>query len=256
MDFPEKSPTLLVFTLGAQCESRRRRLLPAKLNPVEDCFHQACLETTLAAGREAGCRLEVSSPLSLVLPKDVELREQIGADFGARLRRAAAKAFEHGGPVLLVGSDVPDLEESHLRRTLSALEDNPEQVVIGPSPDGGLYLLAAARPLDNVLADVRWQCRQTLQSLKRALQREGRKFLLLPPLRDLDHRSDLESWLAMAAHRASGALRGFSEGYRLIAQLIELLAELRRPGSGDAFRTPSRYTTLTLSLRGPPAPAL
>ncbi len=138
--------TLLVFTLGAHCESRRRKLLPPAQKTVEDSLHQACLDSALAAGRAAGLRLEVSSPLELVLPADVDRRQQSGPDFGSRLSSALERTFaEQDGPVVLVGSDVPDLEARHLCRTLEVLDEDPDSVVIGPSPDGGFYLLAAAR---------------------------------------------------------------------------------------------------------------
>lgn len=254
MDPPlEQSPTLLVFTLGARCESQRRRLLPARMHPVEDSLHQACLDATLAAGREAGCQLEVSSPLELALPADVRRQRQEGDDFGSRIERAVAEAFEeHGGPVLLVGSDVPELDAAHLRQTMRALEEDPDRVVIGPSPDGGLYLLAAARPLDTALTEVRWQCRHTLRSLKRMLRCEGRPIVILQPLLDLDHRADLERWLTMAARQPEAAIWRVSEGRRLYEQLTQALKQLVRSWVAAAFPVPYRYATSATSLRGPP----
>lgn len=222
MTKPTPAPTLLVFTLGEECESRRRHLLPATHRPLERRLHRACLD----AGRSAGLRLEVSSPVDFRLPGDVRRRRQRGADFGTRLRGALSEAFAEGsGPVVVVGSDVPGLGPEHLRRALSALDEDPERVVIGPSPDGGCYLLAAARPLGGALAGVRWCCRETLASLRWALCREGRSVVLLPPLADLDRRADLERWLATARRRTADAW------HRRLARLARLLADLRRPAA-------------------------
>ena len=241
--------TLLVFTLGARRESRRRRLLPPAEKALEDRLHQACLDAALAAGRAAGFRLEVSSPLELALPADVARRPQRGSDFGSRLQSALERTFaEQGGPVVLVGSDVPELEASHLRRTREALEHNPESVVIGPSPDGGFYLLAASQPLAAALSEVRWRCRQTLRSLKQALRREGREIVLLSPLADLDRRADLEVWLAHAPRR-DGLWRG------LISRLSEVLAGLRRAWLPDSPSRPSCRELRAHRLRGPPIAA-
>lgn len=244
---PEDRPTLLVFTLGARWESRRRQLLPAALSSLEDRLHQACLEETLAAGRAAGCRLEVSSPLAIDLPEDVHRRPQHGADFGSRLAGALGETLtDRGGAVVLVGSDVPDLGARHVGRVLEILDEDSERVVIGPSPDGGIYLLAVARPLDVDLSRIRWRCRETLRSLERALAKEGREVVMLPPLADLDQRVDLERWLATAA--AGRTL----EWRRLIVRLTQVLADLRHWRRAAASPRIGHRVALAAPLRGPP----
>lgn len=238
---------LLVFTLGPVRESRRRQLLPPRWGDVEQRLHQACLDEALVAGREAGCRLRVSSPDSLELPADVERAPQSGLGFGDRLRTAMTTALEEGGPVVLVGSDVPGMSAGHVSRTLELLQEDPDRVVLGPSPDGGFYLLAAARSLDEALRQVAWCCQGTLASLRRALQRAGRPVVLLAPLADLDRRADLERWLAVAGRAPSivwHALR------RLLGQL---LAVLRRPGDGVGLLVPRRSRFCRPPLRAPPA---
>ncbi len=254
-----QDPTLLVFTLGAKQESRRRQLLPAAFNPIEDLFHQKCLDTALAAGRAAGCRLEVSSPLKLSLPSDVHHREQSGGDFGSRLEKAASRAFEENGlgPLLLVGSDVPELDAEHLRSALQELQEDPERVVVGPSPDGGLYLLATSRPLKGVLTQVRWRCRGTLRSLKRALRRQGRPVTLLPPLVDLDRRADLERWLSKASKLTRRNAPWLTAEWRkLICQLTEMLASLRRAVDCERIVAPSLLMMGAFLQRGPPGSTL
>ena len=245
--------TLLVFTLGARCESRRRKLLPLSQKAVEDSLYQACLDAALSAGRAAGLRLEVSSPLELTLPADVDRRRQSGSSFGSRLASAFERTFaEQGGPVVLVGSDVPDLEAGHLRHTLKVLDEDPDNVVIGPSPDGGFYLLAAARPLGETLAQVHWRCRQTLSSLKDALRQQGRNIVLLAPLADLDRRSDLEHWLAslpagnLAFRWSDGLWRG------LRRRLLEILADLRHSWFASIPPGSPNRASRVCRLRGPP----
>ncbi len=247
---PVRSPTLLVFTLGSVCESRRRHLLPAGLRAMEERLHRTCLDTTLDAGRAVGCRLEVSSPAGLELPPDVTLREQTGRDFGARLTRAVAETWAvRSGPMVLVGSDVPDLRARHVRKALDLIEDDPDRVVIGPSPDGGFYLLASARPLDSTLASVAWRSRATLASLRRALAREGRDVVLLEPLADLDRPADLERWLATRRAMPSSALRTIRE------VLSALLAEQRAPTSAPFF-TPAKAPVFSAHrTRAPPVAA-
>ena len=244
---PARPPTLLVFTLGSVCESRRRHLLPAGLRTMEERLHRTCLDTTLEAGRAVGCRLEVSGPCGLDLPADVTLRKQTGRDFGTRLVRAVAETRAVGsGPVVLVGSDVPDLRAKHVRTALDLIEDDRDRVVIGPSPDGGFYLLASARPLDSALSSVAWRSRGTLASLRRALAREGRDVVLLEPLADLDRPADLERWLAARRARPASALHTIREA------LSALLAERRAPASKPFFTPANAPAYSAHRTRAPP----
>lgn len=247
---PSPRPTLLVFTLGEDQESRRRQLLPQAHHPLERRLHRVCLDAAIDAGRRLGLEIEVSSPLAVELPAGVRQERQRGRSFGSRFRHALTGAFARGGaPVVLVGSDTPALGAEHLRHALAALEDDPDRVVLGPAPDGGFYLLAAARPLDEALGAVRWCCRHTLASLKRALRRQGREVVLLPSLADLDCRRDLERWLARAGRELA---RGLAVWRRLVDRLLAILADLRRPSPGRLEPGLVRVTAAVPPLRGPP----
>jgi 2-phospho-L-lactate guanylyltransferase (CobY/MobA/RfbA family) len=222
----QPTPTLLVFTLGASRDAERRRLLPARLRPLEVGVHEACLEAALDAGRACGCRLEVCSPAHLDLPEDVHYADQTGSGFGLRLERALGDAFERGeAPVLVVGTDVPGLGARHLARALESLAADPDRVVLGPSPDGGFYLLAASRPIPGLGTAVRWCRPDTLRSLVRALRAAGRPVTLLDPLEDLDRPADLDRWLAARSGHAFREIRWRA----LVSLLRRALAAARRP---------------------------
>ena len=224
--------------------------MPSAHRPLEQRLHRACLEQALDAGRGAGFAVEVASPAALDLPADIEQRRQVQGSFGHRVSKALEDAFvRHQGPWILVGSDVPGLTVDHLQRTRRALQEDPSRVVIGPSPDGGFYLLATAQPLEDALDGVRWCCRETLSSLRRALAKLGRSVVLLSPLADLDCRSDLERWLA-EGRRALGRL----DWNQLTAQLLQILARLRQ---GSATSQPAHLLARHLQRqvpRGPPIP--
>lgn len=192
------APTLLVFTRGPERDARRRRLLPERDAPLTGHLFAVCLAQALAAGRANRCRLAVSSPAPIELPDDVEPIGQEGRGFAERLGGALA-ATRPAGAWLVVGSDVPGLRETHVARALAALRADPAVVVVGPSPDGGFYLLAARQPLGDLLAEVRWCGRAALASLRRAARRRALRLVLLEPLADLDRPSDLERFAATAS---------------------------------------------------------
>jgi hypothetical protein len=75
---------------------------------------------------------------------------------------------------------VPHLQGRHLRAAFRRLRERP--LVLGPSPDGGVYLLGIRGDFEHVLAGVPW-C--THQVFARLLARPGGA-AVLPPLPDMD----------------------------------------------------------------------
>ena len=117
---------------------------------------------------------------------------QEGQDLGARLSRAFQHASRQGGPMCVVGTDIPDLDgelvESAFRR-LEA-EDGP-QVVLGPATDGGYYLLALRSPEPRLFQGIRWSTsRVREQTMDRARELEL-SVEELPVLADVDRVDDL-----------------------------------------------------------------
>ena len=235
--------TLLVFTLDPTGERSRRQLLPGRLGSWELALYRDWLDNALAAGRASGCSLRVCAPRRLPLAADVEQVRQQGRGFGARLRRAVGElgpAPER--PLVVVGSDAPELERRHVADALERLAQHPGRLVVGPSPDGGFYLLAAARPLDELLAEVAWLRSDTLASLLAAARARGIEVSLLAPLADLDRAADLAGWLKRRMAPQAAWLRA------LVAQLRLLCRPPLRPRLGRPL--PARL--VLVPARAPP----
>jgi rSAM/selenodomain-associated transferase 1 len=67
------------------------------------------------------------------------------------------------GPVVLVGSDIPDMRPSHIARAFRLL--GRHDLVFGPASDGGFWLIGARRlrPLPrDLFTGVRWSTRHAL----------------------------------------------------------------------------------------------
>lgn len=235
--------TLLVFTLDPARERARRRLLPGRLGSWEVALYRDCLDAALAAGRASGCRLSVCAPRRLPLADDVEQFAQQGAGFGERLRRAVSRRRPAPGrPLVVVGSDAPGLEPRHVAGALERLARQPDQLVVGPSPDGGFYLLAAAFPVDELLAEVAWRRCGARASLLAAARARGIAVSLLEPLADLDRAADLDGWLA----------RRRAPGPSWLRALADLLRQLRRPPRPLALGRTRPGSPVLVAARGPP----
>lgn len=226
---PNRS-TLLVFTLGPGRERARKRWLGERFAGVETELHRFCLDRVLEAGRALGLGLRVCTPGGGSLAPDAVSDRQAGGGFGERLLGAMGRAWRAGpGRLIVVGTDSPQLDAALLQRTQRALAEDAERVVVGPAEDGGIYLLASSRPLVGVLTEVRWRSRHTLDSLLAALRAAGRPVHLLPVLRDLDQRRDLERWLARTPESRRGARSLIGRLRRALRLLAAVPPALPRP---------------------------
>lgn len=122
---------------------------------------------------------------------DWELMRQHGDDLGARLRNAFALLFERSiERAVIVGADAPDLGAAHLLEASGALADH--DLVLGPTHDGGYYLIGQRAPGVDVFAGVSWSTSTVLDQTLAAASEVDLRVHLLTPLRDID---TIEDWL-------------------------------------------------------------
>ena len=118
-----------------------------------------------------------------------EKKLQKGADLGERMQQAFETAFDRGyKKVLIIGSDLFDLTSSIITSAFEALETY--DISIGPSLDGGYYLLGMKKLQPEVFKNKKWGTdsvlKHTLQDLKK------QKIKLLKALNDIDTLEDLQ----------------------------------------------------------------
>ena len=119
------------------------------------------------------------------LGDDVPLVPQGGGDLGARLARV-------GAPVLLIGSDCPDLTAAHLGAAAKALETAP--AVLGPAGDGGYWLLGLARATPQCFDAMPWGTATVATQTRARLAGLGVVPTELETLHDCDRPEDLARW--------------------------------------------------------------
>ena len=114
---------------------------------------------------------------------------QQGDDLGERLlaafRTIQAKGYQ---AAVLIGSDSPHIPASAITRALQAL-DNAD-VVLGPSDDGGYYLIAMREPYD-VFTDIPMSTDAVLRLTLEKAQSQGLRVDVLATLSDVDEYADL-----------------------------------------------------------------
>ncbi|TVP47877.1 MAG: glycosyltransferase [Gemmatimonadales bacterium] len=116
---------------------------------------------------------------------------QAEGDLGMRMDAAIRKALAGGAPAAcVVASDVPDLGPRQVGEAFRAL-DGGADVVFGPSPDGGYYLVALRSPRASLFRGIPWSTPEVLEQSLLLARREALRVHLLEPLRDVDLAADL-----------------------------------------------------------------
>lgn len=116
-----------------------------------------------------------------------EFRPQVDGDLGARLA-AAATAVPSGHPWIAICADCPAITAVLLRQACSGLER--AGVVIGPSYDGGYYLIGGRTPLPDVFTGMPWGTNRVLSETRVRLARISAAWHELPALRDVETADD------------------------------------------------------------------
>ena len=153
-----------------------------------------------------------------------ELMPQHGAGLGDRERGIFEDLFREGfSPVVVIGSDLPGLPPARIREALARLAAERDTVVLGPSADGGYYLVGLARPraghpMPDLFTGIRWSSAWTRADTVAAAERCGLQPELLDVWRDVDDAADL------AALRTELAGRGADRAPATAAVLGELAA--------------------------------
>lgn len=123
---------------------------------------------------------------------DLPWRTQAGDDLGARMA-AALEALLADGPdpvrALLVGTDHPDLPAGRIEAAFVALERS--DLVLGPTSDGGYYLVGLSRPVPGLFEGIAWSTEVVYRQQVERAGTLGVTRATLPAWQDVDTPDDL-----------------------------------------------------------------
>jgi len=123
--------------------------------------------------------------------KAFDKKLQKGGDLGERMSAAFKKGFEAGYEnVVIIGSDCADLAPHHIEHAFAELKTN--DAVIGPSKDGGYYLLGLTSFRAELFSDIAWSTTKVFEKTTDVFSRLGMSFSTLEILNDIDTLEDLK----------------------------------------------------------------
>jgi rSAM/selenodomain-associated transferase 1 len=176
--------------------STKTRLVPLLSAEDAAALYQGFLLDSVGLGLELGWeQVTVVHPraggpaLAALLPSQVRLLEQPGQGLADALPYAFATHLAEGfSRVVLIGSDNPTLPRGLVEQACSSLDTH--EVSIGPSADGGYYLLGLREPHLGVFDAIEWSTsRVYAQTLARA-ERLGLSLRSVPEWYDVDEPAD------------------------------------------------------------------
>ena len=193
----------LVITAKAPLAGRvKTRLLPA-LNPeqaarlakallVDQLNHVCKIESAdlflaFAPAKARPLMEQLAPPRFTLFPQE-------GANLGPRMRAVFEKLFRADyRRVVLIGSDLAAVPLRFFAQAYRFLESRERRVVLGPSRDGGYYLVGCNRPTPELFSKMRWGHDAVLKQTLDRLDRLKIGHDLLPVWYDVDTPEDVRA---------------------------------------------------------------
>jgi rSAM/selenodomain-associated transferase 1 len=115
---------------------------------------------------------------------------QSQGDLGSRMSNAFLDVFEVDGKAIIVGSDCASLTPEIIKTALEKLDEYP--FVVGPTFDGGYYLLGMNSYEPSVFEDIEWSTETVFPTTLLRMASLKKRCFFLPQLSDIDYEED---WL-------------------------------------------------------------
>ena len=139
---------------------------------------------------------------------DYTYRVQRGADLGARMKQVFADLWRlRHRNIVLIGSDLPALPLQILNEAFTRLSRKEIQLVLGPSEDGGYYLVGMNQPTPEIFDNMNWSHERVLADTTARLDGLGLAYSILPTWFDLDVAADFHRLRTVRKSQARAALR-------------------------------------------------
>ena len=179
---PTKVKTRLAATIGDQAACHiYRKFIEILLRRLE---HTADRRTL------AFWPPERHQEFSAIASTSWKSRAQAEGNLGTKMMHYFRQAFATGGErVVIIGSDSPTLPLEYVEQAFDLLQQF--SVVLGPTSDGGYYLVGASQIVPPIFANIHWSSSSVWQDTLTQVEAAGLSYAELPPWYDVDDYDDL-----------------------------------------------------------------
>ncbi|MGY8993154.1 MAG: TIGR04282 family arsenosugar biosynthesis glycosyltransferase [Rhodospirillales bacterium] len=189
-------PTLIIFARCPVLGTVKKRL-GRDIGPVAaTAFYRQCLAGVI---RRLACDPRWRTILAVTPDRTLQWKAwpqgprripQGPGDLGSRMAHVLASVSP--GPAILIGSDIPTVEPSHIARAIRLLGSH--DAVFGPAADGGYWLVGLRRRPQFIdpFGRVRWSSPHALTDTLANLK--GARVAILDILEDIDNGASHARW--------------------------------------------------------------
>lgn len=189
---PGKVKTRLAATIGeVQAAEVYRAMLSYLVDSLRDVGDQRTIAFT-----PSETLTEFSSVTASVMQSWILIPQSDGS-LGDRMMHFFESLFSAGADdslgcnAVLIGSDCPAITPALCNEAFDLLQDN--DVVLGPTPDGGYYLIGMSGQYRDVFSGITYSTQSVLQQTTNKMEEDQIRYALLKPLEDIDEFDNLVS---------------------------------------------------------------
>jgi rSAM/selenodomain-associated transferase 1 len=226
MRSPGRDRTLVIMAKAPRPGAVKTRLAPILSLDAVAGFYRCLLDDTLALARSLGdvevaimCPDSDVDELTRLAGSETSVVAQTGEGLAAGLTSVFAHFTEkHPRPIIAFNSDSPHLPRSVLEDAFETL--SAQDVVVGPTHDGGYYLVGAKTSHPMLFARDGMGTSSALERLLSRVRALGLSLGLVDPFYDIDVSDDLTrlaAELGLAPERAPRTAMWLKEWERMAA---------------------------------------
>jgi rSAM/selenodomain-associated transferase 1 len=125
---------------------------------------------------------------------------QKGKDLGDKMKNSFKILFNKGyEKIIIIGTDCPDISPEILINSFKELSHN--DITLGPSTDGGYYLLGMNMYHPFIFENIVWSSEHVFRSTVKKISDNRLSLYLLPELIDIDTEVDVRRWLSLTGQK-------------------------------------------------------
>ncbi len=207
---------VIVFSKYPEEGKVKTRIANTLGNEFALTFHKECTEHTLIEVLKINSA-EVFFYLFFTENKDREkikswtdskflLELQEGIDLGEKMLNAFKKVISSGSEkTIIIGTDIPDISADILNQAFNALDES--DIVIGPSSDGGYYLIGMKKLYIELFSNINWSTNSVLTQTLKIIDDLKLSYFTLTELIDIDTEEALITWFERNSNGKDDSLK-------------------------------------------------
>lgn len=199
----DKNCALVIFSKAPVPGQVKTRLISELGTEGAAGLYMKLVKHTLRIARQSSlhdiflyCSPDTSHPFFVSCAQEfgLQLRTQQGEDLGLRMAAAIDEALGCHDAVIITGCDCPGLLAADLDQAAKRLNSGSD-VVLGPSEDGGYYLIGLAGSQPGLFSGVDWGQPDVLAVTRERVAGLGLDLFELPVRWDIDRPNDVYRYL-------------------------------------------------------------